>query len=183
MFYFSQILQSKKTSALTWPQTIPITLASLFITCELSAPDRTQQSSQGLFLFPFLQLLFPFFLCPSCQVNFAREKPWPNTSFPCATSKSLRSNRTINSANNTTAELPLVSTSPKPNKHLSEHMEAGNCRQGFYGPLSRPALAFQEPHYLAYVTFPCHLGALAGDHRLVYSRDSVWSQVGLSLLS
>ena len=58
-------------------------------------------------------------------------------------------------------------------------MEAGNCRQGFYGPLSRPARALWESDYLAYVTIPSRLAALAGDHRLVYSSGVTESQVGV----
>lgn len=56
-------------------------------------------------------------------------------------------------------------------------MEAGNWRQEFYGPLSRPAPAPWEPYYLAYVTVSSCLGALAGDHWLVYSSGSIQSEL------
>lgn len=62
-------------------------------------------------------------------------------------------------------------------------MEAENCRLGFYRPRSRLAQAPWEPDYLAYVTVPSRLGALVGDHRLVYSSGNIQLQVGLGLLS
>lgn len=95
------------------------------------------------------------------QVNFGWEKPWPNTAFPLHPRKASDHTEQLTPQTIPLAELPPTQQ-PKAKQTPLGAYGGREFRQGFYGPLSRPAPAFWESDYVAYVTIPVALGPWLG---------------------
>lgn len=146
------------------------------------------QAKLSKVLTDFLSSLFAnsFFLSSPVQVvrkTLLEENPDQTPHFPLQPRRASDQTEQLTQQTIPSAELPLYPPALSWTNTSLGAFGGRKCRQGFYRPLSRPAPTLQEPDYLAYATVPCCLGALAGDHRLVYSRDSIQSQLGLGLLS